>query len=216
MLNNEVCTPQIELNPFYSIDIKTDLSDSFCSEQPTCLYQICSLDIYFAKKIENLIFEKIAENIAENPINTDWTSEVAEIGTCTGLGSSPGSNNQLHQCAIPENSPCSELSPCQNTANCTDLSSFDYECSCPEGLTGKNCETPIPCYSSPCMNSGECLNSADFSDYSCDCTHQYTGEKNCDIPIPCEFSPCSEFAVSCENSADFSSYKNGLNWFFLE
>ena len=201
LLNNDQCENEIDLNPFYKISQKTDLSDSFCSSQnPSCLYEICSLDIYYAKKIEQLIFEKLKES------SLDFTPEIAEIGTCTGSGGGGSSNPS--KCSIPEHFPCSELTPCQNGAVCNDLSSFDYECVCPAGFTGKNCETEIPCHSNPCQNMGTCENSVDFSDYVCECTSQYTGE-NCEIPIPCEFDPCSEFAVSCENSQDFLSYRMG-------
>ena len=38
--------------------------------------------------------------------------------------------------------PC-ERTPCQNGAQCTDISLTDYTCQCPFGFDGRNCENRI-------------------------------------------------------------------------
>ena len=67
-----------------------------------------------------------------------------------------------------------------------------------------NCEIEIPCSSNPCLNSGLCSNSEDFSSYSCECGANHSG-LNCEIEIPCSTNPCVNNGV-CENSEDLLNY----------
>ena len=56
-----------------------------------------------------------------------------------------------------------------------------YACACSEGFHGKNCHLVVPddhCASSPCENSGTCVNTAD-NNYICVCKPQWTGT-NCE------------------------------------
>ena len=54
-----------------------------------------------------------------------------------------------------------------------------YKCVCPEGFTGKNCETNInECDPSPCLNGGHCVDGV--NDYTCKCPAGYGG-KDCEI-----------------------------------
>ena len=38
-------------------------------------------------------------------------------------------------------------------------------CTCTDGFTGKNCETAVPCFSNPCENRADCVNSLDYTGY---------------------------------------------------
>ena len=83
-----------------------------------------------------------------------------------------------------------------------------FNCSCPNGFTGKFCEKKItyylgydilektdrmtnnlnPCLSRPCLNEGVCLLKS--IGYSCICGLQYTGS-NCEYLINhCVTNPC--------------------------
>ena len=56
------------------------------------------------------------------------------------------------------------------------------------------------------MNGGDCLNSIDFSSYTCSCTGDYTG-RDCELPIPCNFSPCNNnHTLNCYNSGDYLDF----------
>lgn len=47
--------------------------------------------------------------------------------------------------------------PCQNGASCRPVPLRDYECDCPPGFHGRNCQHPVDaCYGSPCENHGTC------------------------------------------------------------
>ena len=54
--------------------------------------------------------------------------------------------------------------PCLNGAVCENINgNTEYSCTCAAGYTHSNCETVIPCFSSPCQNSGNCTDINDFS-----------------------------------------------------
>lgn len=54
--------------------------------------------------------------------------------------------------------------PCHNGGQCT-ITWNDFACLCPEGYTGKTCETRVWCVSNPCVMGGQCM---DLSDgYEC-------------------------------------------------
>ena len=49
------------------------------------------------------------------------------------------------------------VSPCQQEALCTPIGLTDYTCDCPDGFTGKSCETNInECDPNPCQHNGTC------------------------------------------------------------
>jgi hypothetical protein len=56
-----------------------------------------------------------------------------------------------------------------------------YQCKCPDGFTGKRCETvAVSCNTSPCKNGATCIESQ--GTYRCQCVPGYTGY-NCDWEV---------------------------------
>ncbi|KAL4239882.1 Calcium ion binding [Mactra antiquata] len=88
-------------------------------------------------------------------------------------------------------------SPCQNNGNCINELG-GYRCICPNGYSGKNCQTNVnECANNPCVN-GECIDDIGF--YTCDCDDKYSGT-NCNIPVNnCSPNPCSEQGTESCNS----------------
>ena len=68
--------------------------------------------------------------------------------------------------------PCFSA-PCQNNAQCRNLSDTAYSCRCRAGFHGVNCQLYNPCADSPCLHAGMC-NSIDGR-FVCDCEPGYFG-----------------------------------------
>jgi len=63
---------------------------------------------------------------------------------------------------------------CMHNATCHTYDGEDYFCQCPEGLTGRFCETVIPdCTLTGCENGGQCKYA--YGEYYCECVGDYTG-----------------------------------------
>ena len=71
---------------------------------------------------------------------------------------------------------CAANNPCKNGGVCRNVNDEDsqYECSCPAGCTGKNCEFCTGCTSSFCANGGFCLLNGTGSPY-CVCPNGFKG-----------------------------------------
>ena len=93
-----------------------------------------------------------------------------------------------------------ELYPdiCENGGICSNLFG-DYNCTCSEGFTGKNC-TDVDCSTVDC-NHGSCVEN--FDKWYCDCNDFYHGLK-CDIPSACASNPC--FNGTCIEDRDPAKY----------
>jgi hypothetical protein len=85
--------------------------------------------------------------------------------------------------------------PCLNEGECSDLGSGNYQCSCPWGYIGKNCEICITdCASNPCPSSKKCK--AQFGGgFQCVCPADRFGD-NCEIQNDvCSEKPCRNGGV---------------------
>ncbi|KAG4066758.1 hypothetical protein HA402_012825 [Bradysia odoriphaga] len=113
---------------------------------------------------------------------SNTSMEGYECQCCTGFAGS-------HCEEIDACSP----SPCTNNGICVDLSQGhegnSYQCLCPYGYTGKNCQFESdPCNPSECLNGGSCSGNA--THFRCECTAGYTGPLCQHNLNECESSPC--------------------------
>ncbi|XP_025835498.1 protein crumbs isoform X2 [Agrilus planipennis] len=79
-------------------------------------------------------------------------------------------------------------SPCANGGSCT-ATKTGFNCSCPPGFTGDQCQVDIDeCASDPCMNGGTCMDRV--NGFYCNCTENWMGQF-CEKPFDiCELKPC--------------------------
>lgn len=99
--------------------------------------------------------------------------------------------------------------PCLNSGGCSDWPGTDpfgasfYNCSCPAGYTGYNCQTDTnECASIPCQNGGTCTDGA--SSYTCACTGGFSG-LYCQTDIDeCASTPCANGGTCADTSNGFT------------
>ncbi|XP_067845710.1 protein crumbs homolog 1 [Heptranchias perlo] len=98
--------------------------------------------------------------------------------------------------------------PCKNNGSCEDMVSY-YQCSCPSGWTGLNCEVNInECQSSPCIH-GNCTDKV--SAYKCTCESGFMGT-NCEVNIDnCRNHKCANGAT-CFDAIDSYSCRCPINF----
>ncbi|XP_071950627.1 IgGFc-binding protein-like [Antedon mediterranea] len=75
---------------------------------------------------------------------------------------------------VLENDPCVP-NPCAQSAACEVIDAENYDCICPDGFIGMNCEFVDPCGSLPCENGGMC-NLINETSYYCVCAYGFRGE----------------------------------------
>ncbi|CAN8023631.1 unnamed protein product [Ixodes persulcatus] len=84
--------------------------------------------------------------------------------------------------------------PCQNGASCRSVPLRDYECDCPPGFHGRNCQHPVDaCYGSPCENHGTCK-VLEEGRFSCHCPVGFQGDR-------CETNKDDCYKNKCDNNA---------------
>ncbi|XP_037574945.1 protein slit isoform X1 [Dermacentor silvarum] len=84
--------------------------------------------------------------------------------------------------------------PCQNGATCRAVPLRDYECVCPPGYHGRNCEYLVDaCYGNPCENHGTCK-VLEAGRFSCHCPMGFQGDR-------CETNIDDCYKNKCENNA---------------
>ena len=98
-------------------------------------------------------------------------------------------------------SPCFPSNPCKNGGKCTQISTYDFQCTCQSGYSGSDCLTPTNC--------------VDFSDTWCRyCWFSYSSIFNgvlfansCPATCrTCSSNPnCRDTMPSCYNMANFCS-----------
>ncbi|CAH1269015.1 NOTCH2 [Branchiostoma lanceolatum] len=88
-------------------------------------------------------------------------------------------------------------SPCFNNATCTDFLS-GYQCTCPSGFVGKNCEFDVDdCLGIICQHGGTCVDQV--NGYECTCTIGFHGI-NCELEVStCSPNPCQHDGACTEN-----------------
>ena len=94
-----------------------------------------------------------------------------------------------------------ESQPCQHGALCDDLPK-GYQCLCPPGYTGPDCDVNIDdCNHDLCLNNATCVDLV--ASYHCDCGAGFEGE-HCQIDIDeCESSKsCPSSNVSLDLDSD--------------
>ncbi|XP_051834073.1 protein jagged-2 isoform X1 [Antechinus flavipes] len=85
---------------------------------------------------------------------------------------------------------CGSHHPCTNGGTCMNTEPDQYQCACPDGYSGKNCEiVEHACVSNPCANGGSCHEV--FSSFECHCPSGWSGP-TCAIDIDeCASNPCA-------------------------
>ncbi|KRT83207.1 EGF-like domain containing protein, partial [Oryctes borbonicus] len=74
---------------------------------------------------------------------------------------------------------CGTHEPCLNGGTCENTAPDAYQCTCPDGFSGVNCEVvDNPCAPAPCQHGGTCL--VDGGSFTCQCAPGWTGS-TCNI-----------------------------------
>lgn len=108
---------------------------------------------------------------SSNIVDCNTESELDNTIARGDQGTQPGPDSYNRDTGCASN-------PCLNNGQCYPLTPTDYKCSCLQGFTGRNCETPQEiCLQRPCQNQGICR--GNNTHYVCDCVLGYTGV-NCD------------------------------------
>ncbi|XP_059352322.1 protein eyes shut-like [Daphnia carinata] len=83
---------------------------------------------------------------------------------------------------------------CRHGGRCVEGPGLAYYCLCPEGWTGKHCETDVDeCCSNPCKNGGRCIDL--IGSYDCACSHGFTG-RNCETALErCDDGLCGHQGI---------------------
>lgn len=94
--------------------------------------------------------------------------------------------------------------PCKNDGECVPLAERKYECQCPPGYHGPQCEFMIDaCYGNPCRNNATCI-VLEEGRFSCECAAGYTGSR-CEINIDdCQDHKCQNNGTCIDGVETYS------------
>ncbi|XP_047201700.1 protein jagged-2-like isoform X1 [Girardinichthys multiradiatus] len=96
---------------------------------------------------------------------------------------------------------CGTNQPCKNGGTCMNTEPDEYNCACPDGYSGKNCEiAEHACLSNPCANGGTCHEVP--SGFECHCPAGWSGPTCAEDTDECASSPCAHggTCIDMENS----------------
>uniref|UniRef100_A0AAQ5WXD6 Delta-like protein n=1 Tax=Amphiprion ocellaris TaxID=80972 RepID=A0AAQ5WXD6_AMPOC len=86
---------------------------------------------------------------------------------------------------------CGTNRPCKNGGTCMNTEPDEYNCACPDGYSGKNCEiAEHACVSNPCANGGTCHEVP--SGFECHCPAGWSGPTCAKDTDECASSPCAQ------------------------
>ncbi|KAM9842356.1 protein jagged-2-like [Aulostomus maculatus] len=111
-----------------------------------------------------------------------------------------GTCNEPWQCTCEKNwggllcdkdlNYCGTNRPCQNGGTCMNTEPDEYNCACPDGYSGKNCEiAEHACLSDPCANGGTCHEVP--SGFKCHCPAGWSGPTCALDTDECASNPCA-------------------------
>ncbi|XP_059481287.1 protein jagged-1b isoform X2 [Neocloeon triangulifer] len=105
---------------------------------------------------------------------------------------------------------CGTHAPCHNGGTCNNIAPNKYQCSCPEGFSGIDCEiVENPCAVAPCKNKGVC--SEANGHFNCTCAPGWTGH-TCETNIDeCVSSPCKN-GGTCDDLVNNYRCNCQLGW----
>ncbi|KAL7380199.1 hypothetical protein ABVT39_013519 [Epinephelus coioides] len=112
-----------------------------------------------------------------------------------------GTCNEPWQCTCEKNwggllcdkdlNYCGTNRPCKNGGTCMNTEPDEYNCACPDGYSGKNCEiAEHACVSNPCANGGTCHEVP--SGFECHCPAGWSGPTCAKDTDECASSPCAQ------------------------
>uniref|UniRef100_A0A8C8GXQ4 Delta-like protein n=1 Tax=Oncorhynchus tshawytscha TaxID=74940 RepID=A0A8C8GXQ4_ONCTS len=86
---------------------------------------------------------------------------------------------------------CGTNKPCKNGGTCMNTEPDEYNCACPDGYSGKNCEiAEHACVSNPCANGGTCHEVP--SGFECHCPAGWAGPTCAKDTDECASNPCAQ------------------------
>ncbi|KAL0969025.1 hypothetical protein UPYG_G00221700 [Umbra pygmaea] len=86
---------------------------------------------------------------------------------------------------------CGTNKPCNNGGTCMNTEPDEYNCACPDGYSGKNCEiAEHACMSNPCANGGTCHEVP--TGFECHCPAGWAGPTCAKDTDECASNPCAQ------------------------
>uniref|UniRef100_A0A8C2Z2F7 Delta-like protein n=1 Tax=Cyclopterus lumpus TaxID=8103 RepID=A0A8C2Z2F7_CYCLU len=112
-----------------------------------------------------------------------------------------GTCNEPWQCTCEKNwggllcdkdlNYCGTNRPCKNGGTCMNTEPDEYNCACPDGYSGKNCEiAEHACVSNPCASGGTCHEVP--SGFECHCPAGWSGPTCAQDTDECASGPCAQ------------------------